>query len=195
VYQKLLEDSSLLSALREIDRLWAERQAEGGCRSCGGALHRASFPRKPRGPWRLGRELHRRESYCCERCRRRMTPESVLFFGRRWYVAPVVVLVAALCEGPTPTRMARIREVWEVSAETVKIWRVWWRAQFSRSVFWRAARGYLSGPVSEVRLPFCLVEAFGVGAGEREGLIGLLRWLSPVTTRPWLCARPFCGTV
>lgn len=195
MYQKLLADSSLPAALREIDRLWAEKQAEAGCRSCGGTLHRASYPRKPRGPWRMGRELRRRESFCCESCRRRLTPESVVYFGRRWYVGPVVVLVAALCEGPTPWRMARIREVWDVSAETVRIWRRWWGRQFPRSAYWRAARGYFPGPISEVDLPFSLVEVFGVARGERERLMALLRWLSPVTTRPWLCARPFCGTV
>jgi len=195
MYQKLLADSSLLSALREIDRQWAEKQAEAGCRWCGGTLHRASYPRKPRGPWRMGRELRRRESFCCEECRRRLTPESVVYFGRRWYVGPVVVLVAALCEGPTPRRMARIREVWDVSAETVRIWRRWWGTQFPRSAYWRAARGHFSRPVSEVALPFSLVEVFGVAIGEREPLIVLLRWLSPVTTRPWLRARPFCGTV
>jgi hypothetical protein len=125
-----------------------------------------------------------------------VTPPSVLFFGRRWYIAPVVVLVAALVHGPTPPRLSRIREVWEVSADTVRAWRRWWRVAFAGSQFWRAARGYLARPVSEEVLPFSLVVLFEeAGAMSYDDLQRLLRWLSPVTTRPWLKGQPLCGTV
>jgi len=111
-------------------------------------------------------------------------------------VAPVVVLVAAMTHGPTRTRLSIIREVWGVSAETVRAWRRWWRVAFAESDFWKGARGYLARPVSAAALPFSLTVLF-----ERSGemsprdLQRLLSWLRPVTTRPWLQSQAFCGAV
>jgi len=196
MYQKLVANASLPTLLREVDRLSAEERAKSGCGPCGGVLDRAEYPRRPRGPWTLGREHTSRESFCCRDCRKRMTPPSVLFFGRRWYVAPVVVLVAALVHGPTPPRLAHIREVWGVSADTVRAWRRWWRIAFTGSAFWKAARGYLARPVSEAALPLSLAALFeNAGEMSPKDLQRLLRWLSPVTTRPWLEGQPLCGTV
>lgn len=196
MYQKLVADASLPTILRQVDKLFAEAEAKSGCRRCGGVLHRAEYPRAPRGPWTMGREHASRESFCCATCRRRHTPASVLFFGRRWYVAPVVVLVAALAHGPTPARLAQIREVWGVSGDTVRAWRRWWRVAFAGSAFWRAARGYLARPVAERELPFSLTVLFASTEAMSTGeLQRLLCWLRPVTTRPWLEGQPFCGVV
>lgn len=194
MYQKLVSNASLPRVLRQVDRLFAEERAKAGCEWCGGVLHRAEYPRKPRGHWWFGRECTTRESYCCAQCRRRTTPPSVLFFGRRWYVAPVVVLVAALVHGPTPPRLTRIREVWAVSAETVRAWRRWWRVAFAESDFWKSARGYLAQPVSAGALPYSLIVLFERPEGMSvSDLQRVLCWLSPVTTRPWLQSQAFCG--
>lgn len=196
MYQKLVSDASLPTVLRRVDKLHAEEVARAGCAWCGGVLHRAEYARKPRGPWRLGREHASRESWCCSACRRRTTPASVLYFGRRWYIGPVVVLLAALVHGPTPWRLKRICEMWAVSADTVRAWRRWWREAFAQSAFWTAARGYLARPVAEESLPFSLTVLFESADGmELEDLQRLLSWLRPVTTRPWLRSQPFCGTV
>lgn len=192
MYQRLLEDSSLLEALRKIDEEVARREQEGGCRPCGGVLHRADYPRKPRGPWALGEDHERRPSFCCavEGCRRRTTPPSTRFLGRKVYLGAVVVLATALRHGPTPARLARIREVWGVGVRTLNRWRKWWTGAFGRSPFWRAARARFSTPVSVDQLPLSLVEAFGVGV-EGERLAELLRWLSPVSRREGLSAQAF----
>jgi hypothetical protein len=69
-----------------------------GCPYCGAALHAGDYPRKPRGVPRslLGPAYERRLSLCCSRegCRRRVTPPSVRFFGRRVYLGALVVLAA-----------------------------------------------------------------------------------------------------
>lgn len=188
MYQNLLQDSSLPAILMRIDADLVGRERAGGCRWCGGVLHRADYPRKPRGPWPLGREFQRRLSLCCAECRRRTTPPSVLFLGRKVYLAAVVVLVTALRQGPTPARMARIRELWGVGVRTLKRWREWWTGAFSRSPFWRAARARFATPIREDQLPFSLIEAFGVSErGAR--VVELLRWLSPVSEREGLCAQ------
>lgn len=190
MYQSLLQDSSLIEQLIRIDTDLVGRERERGCRLCGGVLHRADYPRKPRGPWELGRESQRRLSLCCaeEGCRRRTTPPSVLFLGRKVYLGAVVVLATALRHGPTPSRMARIRELWGVGVRTLKRWRKWWTEAFGRSPFWRAARARFALPIREAQLPFSLIEAFGVSErGER--VVELLRWLSPVSGREGLCAQ------
>lgn len=134
--------------------------------------------------------MSRRASFCCADCRKRATPPSVLFLARRWYLGAVVVLVAALREGPTPARMARIEMEWGVNERTVNRWRAWWKEQFATSPFWREARVRLGCPGAEERLPFSLAEVFGVAA-EGARIVDLLRWLSPVSTRPWLAVQVF----
>src|SRR5690606_40488518 len=95
-------DVQFLQCLEALDEAVAERVRVGRCRHCGGRLDRADYPRKPRGgSLAPGAEAwSKRLSLCCaqEGCRRRATPPSVRFLGRRVYAEVVVVLasVAAL---------------------------------------------------------------------------------------------------
>ncbi len=93
-------EAKFFEGLLEVDRGELERAQRSGCPHCGGRLDRADYPRKPRGlpsdP--LVDELFgTRFSLCCSRegCRRRLTPPSVRFLGRRVYVGAVVMLAAA----------------------------------------------------------------------------------------------------
>ena len=76
-------DSTTWAFLERIDEDLAARIKT--CRCCGGNLHAASYPRKPRGVERPLVAEARRLSFCCTRegCRRRVTPPSVRYFGRR----------------------------------------------------------------------------------------------------------------
>jgi hypothetical protein len=87
----LLNDTQFFSMLLLIDRdLGRQRQALG-C-DCGGNLHKADYPRKPRGCPREARaDCASRFSFCCSRCRKRVTAESVRFLGRRVYLSLAVV--------------------------------------------------------------------------------------------------------
>jgi hypothetical protein len=161
----------------------AEAQAEG-C-ACGGVLHSARYPRKPRGgpPAGLRAEYSTRESLCCavEGCRRRVTPPSLRFLGRRVYLGAVVVLVSAMTGGVTEKRAAKMRDFAGVSIRTLQRWRTWWLATIPRTVFWKGARGRFAPPVEETGLPGSLLERFGAAA--RDGLLACLRFLSPITIR------------
>jgi hypothetical protein len=105
------------------------------------------------------------------------------------YLAAVVVLVSALRHGPTPRRMAVLKEQWGVPKRTVARWREWWCEALAKSPFWRTARARFARPLDEAALPFCLAGAFGVEAGGTNWLCALLNFLAPVTTRPWLLAQ------
>jgi hypothetical protein len=195
LYQTLLSDSRLFQFLLRIDRYLAADAKAGGCR-CGGKLHGARYPRKPRGiPSKLDDDSYRmRDSFCCatEGCRRRTTPASFRFLGRRVFVSAAVVLVSVLRDGPTPTRMAALRKLVEVSPRTVGRWRSWWRETFVQTPFWRAVRGFFRVPVDESALPLSLLEAFPANSAKRK-LLRLLRLIGPLTTSSLL--QDICGSM
>jgi len=66
---------------------------------------------------------------------------SVRFLGRKVYLGAVVVLVSALRQGPSPTRVRVLHELFGVGERTLRRWRQWWQQVFTAGSFWRAARG------------------------------------------------------
>jgi len=182
--QKFLCRASLCQVLLLIDQDLAAKTRAGGC-GCGGNLHKADYDRKPRGgPEGLGPEHKKRFSFCCELdgCRKRATPPSVRFLGRRVYLGAVIVLVAVLVEGATRKRIAKLRAlVDDVSERTIERWRKWWREHFPTTEFWREHGARFSPAVASVRLPTSLVERFARGGGYVR-LVMMLRFLSPLTT-------------
>lgn len=181
MYQTLLADSSLYKFLLKLDEDLAVACRKAGC-SCGGLLHSAIYPRKPRGTPPGVKDCDWRYSFCCARdgCRQRCTPASFRFLGRRVFVGAVVVLVSALRHGATPKRMAQIRRLVGVSRRTVERWREWWHYGFVQSPFWKAARGRFHKAVDENSLPLSLLNAFS-SHEEKDRLIDLLRFILPLT--------------
>ena len=110
-----------------------------------------------------------------------MTPPSVLFLGRKVYFGAVVVLVSVLRQGPSPTRLSRLKDLVGVSARTVRRWCKWWLSSFVESDFWRAARGRLRVVAAVSRLPLSLLESFE-GVPVQLKLVHLLRFVSPLST-------------
>jgi hypothetical protein len=183
LYQTILHDASFYRALSMFDEDLAEQAGEAGC-ACGGKLHSARYPRKPRGvPEELQEDYSKRRSFCCaeEGCRKRTTPASFRFLSRRVYVGAVVVLVAALRHGATPARMAQLYASVGVSRRTVERWRQWWIREFPQSSFWRRAQGRMAAPVDIDSLPLSLLESFQKLRAE-ERTIDLLRFILPLTT-------------
>jgi len=171
--------------LLQIDQELAEEVRLEGCPWCGMALHRANYTRSLRGaPAGLPDGFEKRFSFCCgtEGCRRRVTPPSVRFFGRRWYVAPVMVLISALQHGATPRRLDAIQRWLEgpIPRRTLDRWRRWWRDAFTASPFWKGLRGRFGRPVAESRLPLSLIDAFD--GDESTRFESTLKILRPVTT-------------
>lgn len=178
--QKLLGDATLYALLMVVDRDLAARAREERCLLCGGPLHQANYPRKPRGgPEDLDPSYRWRLSFCCADCRKRRTPPSVRFLGRRVYLGVVVVLVTVLQSGLTASRFARLRAQLGVDRRTVERWRRWWKQTLPEGPFWRGARGRFSEPVEASDLPGALLERFG--GDERTQLVALLRFFSPIT--------------
>ena len=181
---KLLRSKTFYETLIQFDTDLAVEVHARGC-PCGGRLHRADYPRKPRGgPADLGPAYDRRHSFCCDRdgCRRRATPASLRFLGRRVYLGVVVVLASILAHGLTGARFTTLRDTLggSLSARTITRWRTWWQQAFPQSPFWRQARGRFARPVDRRRLPAALLARFpGPTAAIR--VRRLLQFLAPLT--------------
>ena len=128
----------------------------------------------------LGESYQSRLSFCCAQdgCRRRSTPASVRFLGRKVYLGVIVVLLTALHHGLTEARRRRLIEELDVPLQTLWRWQRWWREQFvatrSSSIERVLSRSCLTShspvlststtfsvPLSSCSLFFCL--SFSVG--------------------------------
>src|SRR5271163_2388048 len=174
---------SFWSFLVSVDKDLADRARQQGC-SCGGRLHRANYPRSPRsGLDHLPADFCCRLSFCCDRdgCRKRVTPPSVRFLGRKVYLGVVVILISAMRQGPTPRRVRELSRRFGVDRRTIARWQVFWREHFPQTHFWKIARASVIPLVEIVSLPYSLVDAF-LGRHRRcRGWTLLLRFLSPIT--------------
>jgi hypothetical protein len=180
----LLRDARLYTHLLKIDEDLAAKAQAGRCPHCQGRLDNAGYARKPRGgPLQVGPEYRRRFSLCCDACRKRVTPPSVRFFGRRVYLAPVLLIISAMRGQLTAARLRCLRSAYGVDRRTVVRWRRWWRETFCTTAFWRAVKGRLLPPVDADDLPAALLERFESGGATRVGLSEALTFLSPLTTR------------
>lgn len=178
----LIDNSCFHGLLLMFDHDLARAARERGCIICGGKLHSAPFERKPRGvPAAVEKFYHRRLSLCCatDGCRKRTTPSSVRFLGRKVYVAVTVVLISVMVNGGTPEQLAELSREYGADRRTIARWRDWWRATFTKTVFWQGKRAEFAPPVDEARLPGSMLEKF-LGGPVRE-LLHLLNSLTPIT--------------
>ena len=183
MYHELPRNASFWAFLFSIDQDLAEQARVKKC-SCGGCLHRANYPRKPRGGGEdLPEEYGFRLSFCCERdgCRKRAPPPSVRFLGRKVYLGAVVILVAAMRQGPSPRRVRELSGLFGVDRHTIARWRVFWSEHFPQTPFWKVERGRLVRAVEIVTLPLALLETFLRGDSPAEAWGRLLRFLAPIT--------------
>ncbi len=185
-YQCYLAKSSVYELLEKCDADLAEKCRLAGCLKCPvseGRLHRSDYRRKPRGgPEEAKNQEIWRDSFCCDRegCRKRHTPPSVRFLGRKVYWGVVVVLMAAMQHGVKPARVELLRERLGIDRRTLERWRTWWLLTFVESKFWKEARARFMPVPCQQTLPWSLCEAFGTDRLDR--LLDLLRFLRPLTT-------------
>jgi hypothetical protein len=170
MYQNLLGDARFWLFLFAIDQDLAETTRKQGC-PCGGHLHRANYPRQPRGDAdQIPKEQRIRLSFCCDRdgCRRRVTPPSVRFLGPKVYLSAVVILISAMRQGPTPRRIRELFKLCGADRRTISRWLVFWRDHFPQTSFWKVARARLEPVVKIASLPYSLLDAFLQPRAPRE---------------------------
>ena len=174
----LLQDPKFFSILLRIDEELAAATQASRC-ACGGVLHRANYPRKPRAcPQALRTDFDWRFSFCCADCRKRTTSTSVRFLGRRVYLALAVVLGSARHAGQNPAA-ASLSHALNVPVRTLRRWRHWWSELFPRTGLWQALGARFMPPVSTGQFPAGLLERFA--GDDAEQLLRFLDFLRPLT--------------
>jgi hypothetical protein len=179
---KFLFNASFYTVLMSIDRELAEKERRKGCCHCGGKLHQSHYPRSPLGvPIEFRFHFEERFSFCCFNCRKRSTPSSVRFFGRRWFPGPIFILISALMMGINERRLAQIKRHFGVvvSESTWKRWRYWWRKVFPTTEFWKSQAGLIHPDGIKGVFPRDLLTMYLGGLAEQMTL--LLQFLSPMT--------------
>ena len=183
MYHDFPRTASFWLFLFAIDQDLAEAVRKQGC-TCGGRLHCAHYPRKPRGtPVQLPESQRLRLSFCCDRdgCRKRTPPPSVRFLGRKVYLGAIVILISAMRQGPTPRQVRELSKRFRVDPRTIARWQVFWREHFPTTPFWKVARARLTPVVEIVALPYSLLDAFLSRRDSCESWARLLRFLAPIT--------------
>jgi hypothetical protein len=176
----LLCDVRLWEHLLRIDQDLSDVARRAGCPRCGDRLDGARYPRKPRGcPIELDARYECRLGLCCDACRKRVRPPSVLFLGRRVYFGAAIVL-SLMDKALTSERLAELKQQLGVDRRTVRRWQRWWRESFPRTALWLSERGRLMPAVGESALPGSLLERFAGDLHDR--LISLLRLVSPLSS-------------
>jgi hypothetical protein len=130
-----------------------------------------------------GEALVVRFSFCCGRegCRRRTTPPSLRFLGRRVYLEAVVLVASVIAVVRGAGRVTG-RDV-GVAPRTLRRWLGWWQGAFLKTIEFvtlAAALG-LSTTAARDTMPTALWVASPWSAPART--VGwLARWLAPLTT-------------
>jgi hypothetical protein len=180
---KFLFNASFHLLLNSIDQELAIETQKKGCPYCSNKLHQANYPRSPVGMLSHLRSYYdERISFCCDTCRKRTTPQSVRFFGRHWYPAPLLMLVCVLTLGINERRLQQVKRHFGiiVSESTWKRWRRWWRESFMETLFWWKEKGLVPSTIERNKaFPRALLNIFQ-GVLE-EKMRYLLRFLAPLT--------------
>lgn len=167
--------------LYKVDQEEAALMQAKGCRCCGGQLHQAHYPRIGFGlPARLASLYDKRLSFCCGSCRRRSTPPSVRFFGRRRYTSMVFVLLSALRSSPSEHRRDRLARCFgvHISLATWRRWLSWWRLGFPKTALWVTFKAHFT--LSGSSHPFTLLRQLAATTLSQR-LMQALVFLSPIT--------------
>lgn len=164
----LLEDTSFWAYVHQIDIDIAAQVQRQGCPHCGGKLHSACYPRKPRGVHRqiLGEVYSWRLSFCCAStgCRRRCTPPSLRFLGRKVYLGLVITLFSTFEQSVAGASRQQLIERLSVPAQTLHRWRHWWHTTLPASGLWKSLRARFMPPLLASTLPGALLTAMNVSA-------------------------------
>lgn len=182
VCHTLLHDPKLLALLAEADEERAARVRAAGC-FCGGVLHSARYPRKPRGIALEHRQVsYRRFSFCCnlDGCRSRATPQSVFYLGRRVYLGAVMLLGTALRCAVSGSALRELCVLLGVPRATLDRWRAWWNSDLLATPFWKVATGRFMPPIAGA-LPASLLARF-TATDPAAQLLDALRFVAPLST-------------
>jgi hypothetical protein len=164
-----------LTLLREVDEKLAEKTKAKGCLHCGGKLDVANYPRKPRGLEYPDGLCDKRLSFCCRRdgCRKRLTPLSVRFMGRKVYLGIIILL--SLCFGI-------IEEIPSTPTRSVRRWKEVFKLVLnSKSLFWKTQLGFFPAGFDPNGDVTSIYQHFSLNHTDSNLWIHCLKFFSPLS--------------
>ncbi len=172
MYTEIVADASFLQVLLQIDRRLLEVAKKCGCAHCSSTLHISHYPRKIRGLSVDADPVFAvRFSLCCGHCRRRHTPPSVRFMGRRVYafVAVIVACVQACIAA--------------ASVRSVRRWRRWWTERLPCLAVWKHVQSRFVPGIDVEQLPKALLDRCEPVAGQcsSQGMLRMLALMLPLS--------------
>jgi len=171
-----IPDNSFLTILRELDAEWAKQAKQKGCPHCGGKLDVSNYPRKPRGLDSCDDLCDKRQSFCCRNdgCRKRLTPFSVRFLGRKIYLEIVILL--SLCFGTNPG-------IKSVPMRTVRRWRGVFESFLNpNSLFWKSQVAFFPAGFNPKGLVVSIYQHFSLNHSNPDSLwTHCLKFFSPLS--------------
>lgn len=176
----VLDDPRFYRFLCVVDADLAATVQTAGCPRCGATLHSARYPRCIQGVAMQPESTHDyRASFCCARdgCRRRVTPLSVRFLGRKRFLSAVVLLVSAARYGARAKLVQALQRAYGISRSTLARWQRWWRETVPQTAFWVVAKTRVTPSIDPSRVPVELVRRFEATAA-MENLIAVLRFIA-----------------
>jgi len=185
MWHEIVLDREFFAALLAIDAEIALRLRQAGCRRCEGPLCVGHYERKPRGG-RIAEAgasdlFSQRFSWCCGRegCRKRATPPSVRFLGRKVYLEGAI-LIACTIAPLIVQSAAAARAATGIAARTVRRWQAWWQSTFVASALYTELRARVPS-IDPAALPAGMIASFD-GPTQVAKLERALLFLAPLTT-------------
>jgi len=169
------------AVLEQIDEGTVRHVAAAGCLKCDGPLHRSDYDRKPRGALiaPAGEGFVVRFSLCCGRegCRKRSTPRSLRFLGRRVYLGAVVIVASVVAWALRVSRESG--RLTGVPVRTMRRWLGWWQGPFLSTEVFVTVCARLVG-VAVDQLPASIVSQ--LPGAPSEQVRAMLELVAPLTT-------------
>lgn len=141
----ILEDSSFFQTLQSFDEDICEAARQSGCGFCEGHLDSSHYMRKPRGiEWAaIDAQSMRRFSLCCRSagCRKRTTPMSLRFAGRKVYCSLFILLYVAVNESRQDQSVNELHRRFGLSRETGRRWIRIFTCRLTQSRWWKSRSG------------------------------------------------------
>lgn len=182
-FSMILSSVLFFQSLFALDEKIAIEIQDQGCK-CSGCLHQANYPRRMIGILeKVAEFFERRFSFCCDKegCRKRRTPPSVRFLGRRRFSFALVLLASVLTNGVNARRMAQLQGLVPVSETTLQRWRKWWQKEFIITPLWEKICGRFMPAILSHQLPGELLNRSTIVEPDSR-VISILSQLSPLST-------------
>jgi len=132
----------------------------------------------------LGDVYLSRESFCCRDCRRRTTPPSLRFLGRKVYLGALLVVFGNVAGSGLSAVNASLRSLAVATAipqRTLARWRKWWTGTLPPTLWWHELCASFVPGIASAELPIALLERVD-GRDADARLRTVLALTSPLST-------------